>query len=944
MMMDEGFTGTGAMLAPGEMEPAGEATGPGDQPLRQDVRMLGFELGQVLKRHGSMQLFQLVEEMRRLSKRRRAGDAQADEKLRATIAGLDAEPLRDVIRALSCFFDLANLAEDRHRIRVLRERERALGGAPQPESIAAAVAALRERGFDADEVQALIDKLDIELVLTAHPTEAKRLTVRNTLNRLRQDLIELERADLLPRERDRLAMRMQADLACLWETEPLHPRRPTVLEEVRRSLFAVDSLWQITPQLYRTMRSGLAQHYGEKPFHLPALLRFGTWIGGDRDGNPNVTCDVTRQTLTLLRRTALEKHLATCERIASMLSISEHYHAASRELHEALADARERWSPPEQVIEQLNPNEPYRHWLAVMAYRLRRSAEAQVDGPVPEAAYTDAGAFEADLALIERSLRAAGHELLADGELRDWQDRAAAFGLHMARLDVREDARRLQRVVAELGPHFGLPADFADHSEHDKQRLLGEPVNAARAHQFDPAAVSDDARETFELFVLLGQASATFGPRALGMLIASMTHQPSDVLTMLWLSAAASAWSGQPAPRLPIVPLFETIDDLEHAPDTLKALLACEPYAEHLRTTGGHQVCMIGYSDSTKDGGYLAANWHLYEAQRRLTQTAHAHGISVSFFHGRGGALGRGGGPAARGILSLPADSVQGHIRITEQGEVLADRYDNPHIAHRHLEQVTWATMLVSAAPPEAAPEAWTQMIDAAAKRARQAYRDLVDDPAFLDYFQHASPIEIIESLPIASRPSRRQAKRALEDLRAIPYTFAWTQNRHVLTAFYGLGAGLGEVADAEVDGWTHLQQMYREWPFFTAVIDNAELALAKCDEVIIDHYAELLDEAAGGDDGRRLGGLVRAEYRRTRDAVLRITGRSELLRDTPWLHRSVAVRNPYVDQLNFIQIELMRRLEAARDRDADEAALESLRSLLRMSVQGLAAGLRSTG
>ncbi len=913
----------------------GLAGGGGDQPLRQDVRMLGFELGEVLKRHGSMQLYQLVEEVRRLSKRRRAGDAQADEKLRATIRSLELEPLRDVIRALICFFDLANLAEDRHRIRVLRQRERELDPAPQPESIAAAMASLARRGFTAEQTQSLLDQLDIELVLTAHPTEAKRSTVRNTLSRLRQDLIELERPDLLPRERERLVARMQADLACLWETEPLHPRRPTVLEEVRRSLYAVDSLWQITPWLYRAMRTGLAQHWPGYAFRLPTFLRFGSWIGGDRDGNPNVTCDVSRRTLTLLRRTALNRHLAACQRIASMLSISEHYHAASDELHAALAEARRRWSPPERVIEQLNPNEPYRHWLAVIAYRLRRAAEAEPDGAVPEGGYTDAAEFEQDLAIIERSLRAAGHELLADGELRDWQDRAAAFGLHMARLDIREDARRLQSVVAELGPHFGLPRDFAQLDEADKQRLLGEPVDPERARQFDPAGVGDEARETFELFVLLGRALESFGPRCLGMLIASMTHQPSDVLTMLWLGHAAAAWAGHDAPRLPIVPLFETIDDLAHAPETLDALLACPPYREHLAATGEHQVCMIGYSDSTKDGGYLAANWHLYEAQRRLTQTAHAHGIRVSFFHGRGGALGRGGGPAARGILSLPADSVQGHIRITEQGEVLAERYDNPYIAHRHLEQVTWATMLVSAAPGEAAPANWTQAVAAAAAEARHAYRQLVDDPAFLDYFQHASPIEIIESLPIGSRPSRRQSRRTLEDLRAIPYTFAWTQNRHVLTAFYGLGTGLTMLAE-QADGWATLARMYRDWPFFKAVIDNAELALAKCDTEIVRHYAELLP----GEAGRRIAEMICDEYERTKQAVLRITDRTELLADMPWLHRSVAVRNPYVDQLNFIQIELLRRLHAA----TDDAQVEALRTPLRMSVQGVAAGLRTTG
>lgn len=916
----------------------------GDQPLRLDVRMLGFELGRVIKRHGEPGAFDLVETIRQLAKRRRAGDEAADAELRRTIVNLNPHEFEELIRALSCFFDLANLAEDRHRVRVLRERERAQHPAPRGESLGAAIATLHERGYTAAQVQELLKQLDIELVFTAHPTEAKRRTVRNTLGRLRQDMIELARHELLPRERDWVLGRIKADLACLWETDALRPRRPTVLEEVRRSLFVANSVWQTLPWLFRGVRQGLAHAYPNERFDLPAFLRFGTWIGGDRDGNPYVTAEVTRQTLIVLRSTALEKHLEQCDRLRRTLTISQTHHPLTPELRAALDEAQQCWPELKARLEELNPHEAYRHWLMVIRARLEQTAKADPFTEPPAMAYRQPGELHRDLTLIADSLRANGHDELADGELQDWLDRSLVFGFHLARLDLREDAQKLNDAVAEIVRQLGLCDDYAALEEREKQALLTAPLDTERAVALDESTLSEDAAELLNLFHLVQRTLRRFDAQALGKFVISMTRQPSDALAVLWLHhlvgcGKAAEDEGEPPRCLPIVPLFETIDDLNRAGATLDALLSTPMYLEHVRACENLQTCMVGYSDSTKDGGNLAANWALHEGQRALADVADRHDVKLMLFHGRGGALGRGGGPAARGIRSLPPQSVRGRLRMTEQGEVLAERYDDPEIAHRHLEQVSWATLLVSAGEHEPMDPQWSDALQRAANASLKRYRTLITDPGFVQYFEQATPIDSIETLPIGSRPSRRRGQRKLEDLRAIPYTFAWTQNRHMITAYFGLGTGLHEAAAGD---WALLRTMYAQWPFFRAVIDNAELALAKTDMAIGKEYAGLVSDR---ETGERIWRMLDEEYELAREAVLAIVERSELLEGIPWLQRSIRVRNPYIDPLNFIQVELMRRLAALEgEASVDESGIESLRELLRYCVQGVSAGMRTTG
>lgn len=928
-----------------------------DEPLRRDIRLLGAELDRVIESYGGEDLFQLVEEIRSLSKERRTSDddpeseSTAGEQLKARIAQLDPEEIGDVIRALSCYFDLSNMAEDRHRIRVIRYREQLNHPAPRTESLASAIEVLKSRGFSAEEVQQILDKLQIELVFTAHPTEAKRRTVRHILRRLRSALSELDRADLLPREQERVMQQIRNELASLWQIDTLRPRRPTVIEEIRRGIYSSQSPWEVVPWIYRDLRHALKRTYPGHDFRIPTFLIFGSWIGGDRDGNPYVDAGITMEALRRLRKAALDYHIQAAQDLVRSLSLSERRHQVSKALLQALDQATKRLSHADKLLEEVNPKEIYRRWLTIILYRLEQTAafdpfadsegDDAHDSPVTFPAYANAAELATDVELIHESLRSGGNASIAEAELQDWIDRIKVFGFHLTRLDIREDSGAFREAVEFFMKQSGIAEDFQNLDEDEKQDLLTRPIDKKALEQIDLSLAPHRIRDLIELFTLLGRVIRLGAREALGAVIVSMTHHPSDVLQVLWLGRLASALSTgeeQEIP-LPVVPLFETIADLKRAPQLLDQLLRQPQYAEHVRSDGNRQICMIGYSDGTKDGGYLAANWQLYRCQGELAQTAAEHGVQLTVFHGRGGALGRGGGPAARGILSLPPHSVDGRLRITEQGEVIAERYDDPLVAYRHLEQVTWATLLVTATHRDEPAPQWEDLIDQAAEHSFQAYRELVTDPAFWNYFQKATPIDAIETLPIGSRPARRRRERTLATLRAIPFTFAWTQSRQLVPAFYGLGSGLEALGDQH---WTSLREMYERWPFFKAVIDNAELALAKCDMAIAREYAELCEPAQDRD---RILGAIREEYARSRLAILRIAGRDELLAGLPWLNQSIRARNPYVDPLNFIQVDLMRRMAEIRaDEDASDEEIEALSELLRLSVQGIASGMRNTG
>jgi phosphoenolpyruvate carboxylase len=923
--------------------------------LRRDERMLTALLDDVIRELAGPDALALVTDIRALAQARRAGSADAERGLAARIDVIDEEQARLLARAFSVYFDLMNIAEDRQRVRVLRERERTRHPEPVGESLAAGIAELRNHGLSAGDVTAALERLRIDLVFTAHPSEAKRRSIRAKLRRMRHALQELDRPDLLPRERARHEADLRSELTVIWETDFLRAARPTVLDEVERGLSIMPRIWEAVPQVHAALRQSLAEHYPDARFDPPAFLRFGSWMGGDRDGNPFVTADVTARTLLRLRQAAIDQHLAWCTRLYDLLTVSLSAAAGGRPLVDRLAGVARDWPGLTAALEPIAAHEIYRRWIVMIRFRLDASRMVGLDTTAaPPAAYGSGREFEEDVALLVECLaRDLGQGPTSDTPARRWLDLVRTFGLHMTSLDVRQDSRAYVEIMADLTAADGVVPDAAAYERLDdaaRARLLVETLGqsgpSAEATARQPA-LRPLAADTAALFDVLHRAVVRFGPECLGSAIVSLTQSPADVLAVLWLwrraQARAAARGDHVANDDPaIVPLFEKIHDLAHADDTLAAILDEPAWRDHLARRGNRQVVMVGYSDSTKDGGYLAACWGLQTAQERLHAVAAARGVHVTFFHGRGGSLGRGGGPAARGILSLPCDTLDGTLRLTEQGEVLAERYDDVEIARRHLEQVAWATLVASTARRPQAGAAWPPLLERMAERARAAYRELVDEPGFIGYFANTTPIDEIENLPIASRPARRRGQRTLDDLRAIPWVFAWTQSRCMIPAWYGLGTALAEIKYDDRHAWQQVCEMYRQWPFFQATIDNATLALAKADMYVAQRYSELAED---DDARRRIWPRIAAERDRTRQAILDIAGGDELLAGTPWFRQSIEARNPSVDPLNLIQIEFMhRQREAVQSRPDPAGGDPPYRQLLRLCLQGIAAGMRTTG
>jgi phosphoenolpyruvate carboxylase len=923
--------------------------------LRRDEQLLTDLLDDVVERLAGSAALELVTEIRELARARRAGSVESERALAARIETLSEDQARLAARAFSVYFDLMNIAEDRQRVRVLREREQTRFPEPLSESLAAGIAELRGLGFAATEVAAALERLRIDLVFTAHPSEAKRRSIRAKLRRMRYALQELDRPDLLPRERARHEADLRSELTVIWETDFLRPARPTVLDEVERGLSIMPRIWEAVPQVHAALRQSLAEHYPDDAFDPPAFLRFGSWMGGDRDGNPFVTADVTARTLLRLRQAAIDQHLAWCTRLYDLLTVSLTAAAGGRPLADRLTSLAQDWPGLVAVLGPLSAHEIYRHWIVMIRFRLEASRMVGLDGSaIPPEAYRSGRELEADVSLLVECLaRDLGQGPTSDTPARRWLDLVRTFGLHMTSLDVRQESRAYLEIMGDLLAAVGvIPEPAAYERLDDVARAgllvatLGQAAQPAAGNTAQPA-VRPLAADTAALFDVLHRAVVRFGPECLGCAIVSLTQSPADVLAVLWLwrqAQARAAARGEPVAvdDPAIVPLFEKIHDLACAHDTLAAILDEPAWREHLARRGDRQVVMVGYSDSTKDGGYLAACWGLQTAQERLHEVAADRGVHVTFFHGRGGSLGRGGGPAARGILSLPCDTLDGTLRLTEQGEVLAERYDDVEIARRHLEQVAWATLVASTARrPEAAP-AWAPLLDRMAERARAAYRELVDEPGFIGYFANTTPIDEIENLPIASRPARRRGQRTLDDLRAIPWVFAWTQSRCMIPAWYGLGTALAEIKYDDRHAWQQICEMYRQWPFFQATIDNATLALAKADMYVAQRYSELAED---DDARRRIWPRIAAERDRSRQAILDIAGGDELLAGTPWFRQSIEARNPSVDPLNLIQIEFMRRQrEAVRAQPDPTSGDPPFRQLLRLCLQGIAAGMRTTG
>lgn len=894
---------------------------PKDRPLRRDVGRLGALLGELLRELAPAGVYETVEAARLAARRRRRGDGSAGAELEASLAALAPDEALEVVRAFSEYFGVVNIAEQVHRLR--RGMDYLRAGGAQPASLRAVVRELAAAGVSVDALNDALGRVLVEPVFTAHPTEARRRTLLKKEQRLARLLVEsFGEEHLDPVSRATLERRVALEIASGWQTDEQLPQRPSVAEEVEHVLFFLSEvLYKIVPALHEELRRDLDESYGDAARLERPVVRFASWVGGDMDGNPNVGADTIRATL--------KRHVELALRC---------YGDDLRQLHEHLSQSASRVSVDEAVLARLahyarrQPEDearipapygdmPYRRLLWHMEARLVRKAAGREHG------YEGPEAFAADLDLLAESLRRNGGARAGLALVERVRWRVDVFGFHLAALDVRQDAQVHREAVGVL---LG-DADFAERPGAERTERLAAALRASSP----PEAPADEAlQRSLDVFVALAEQRRLHGPRAVGTFIISMAAGPDDALAVLLLARAAGCVDANGQVPLDVTPLFETVDDLAAGPDVLAALCADATYAEHLRARGSRQLVMLGYSDSNKDGGIAAARLGLERAQERLVAVARGLGVTLTLFHGRGGSVSRGGSKPRDAILSAPDGAVAGHVRTTEQGEVIGAKFGLRGIAVRSLEVSVGALLerTVGATRPVPVDDAGRAVVDTLARASRERYRALVhDEPDFPALFQEMTPLDVIERLEIGSRPARRREMRGVADLRAIPWVFAWTQCRAVLPGWFGVGSGLAAAVDEH--GLAAVRRAAGRHTHLDVLLSEVEMVLAKSDLDIAARYADL-----AGDVGARLFPQLVEEHGRCVAWLLELREEDELLAREPTLQRSIRLRNPYVDPMSFLQVDLLRRWRAGGREDKE------LERALAQTVRGIARGLRNTG
>jgi len=914
-----------------------------DQPLREDIRLLGRMLGDTLRDQEGDAVFDLVERIRTLSIRyRRDDDAGARAELTALLDGLAPEHTNSIVRAFSYFSHLANIAEDQHHIR--RSRAHAIAGSkPREGSFAHALSRALGLGVDAERLGAFFEHALVSPVLTAHPTEVQRKSILDCERKVADLLDERDRARLTPEERADHEEAMRRAVVTLWQTRMLRQAKLSVMDEVANALSYYDTTFlRQLPRLYNAIEDHLTTNvpgWNGTPGgrSLPPFLRTGSWIGGDRDGNPFVTAEVLAAAMRAQSRRALAFYLDQLHKLGAGLSSSALLVGLSDEMRRLV-----------ELSPDHNPHrddEPYRRAIAGLYARLASTArelddlEAPVHAVAPAPAYATADEFAADLDVIHRSLVDRSGALLARGRLRRLRRAVSVFGFHLAPIDLRQNSDVHARTVHELFESARPGTDYAGRSEDGRIALLLAELATPRLLSSPFVEYSEETTGELAIFRTAREVHRRYGRKAIENVVISKADGVSDVLEVaLLLKEAGLLLPREGRLDVNIVPLFETIGDLARCGETMDKLLGLPAYKRLIESRGRVQECMLGYSDSNKDGGFLTSGWALYRAETTLVEVFARHGVALRLFHGRGGSVGRGGGPSYQAILAQPAGAVQSRIRITEQGEVIASKYANPELGRRNLEILAAATLEATLLPHEhddPRPEFLAAMEELSGY-AFDAYRALVyETPGFEQYFWESTVISEIAALNIGSRPASRKKTTAIEDLRAIPWVFSWAQCRLMLPGWYGFGTAVAAFRQARGDaGMALLAEMNREWGFFRTLLSNMDMVLAKTDVAIAERYARLVKDAALRD---AIFPRLKAELQSTVAALLDITGQDEILDGNPLLKRSIRNRFPYLDPLNHLQIELLRRYRAG---DTDERVQRGLH----LTINGVAAGLRNSG
>lgn len=915
--------------------------------LRRDVRFLGNILGEVLVHQGGRELLDIVERIREQSKALRAEFVpELFEQFKENVSSLSPEIRHQVIRAFAIYFQLVNIAEQNHRIRRKRDYEVSAGETVQRGSIESAIQDLKERDIATLDVQDILSNISLELVMTAHPTEATRRAVLDIHKRIAIDVMELDNPTLTYREREKLREKLMNEVLILWQTDELRDRKPTVIDEVRNGLYYFDeTLFEVLPSVYEELERCLGKYYPDEHWHVPDYLRFGSWIGGDRDGNPSVTAKVTWETLTLHRQLAIRKYEEKLDELMGLLSFSTNLVEVTDELVESIRLDREHVEL-KCVDLWRNTKEPYRIKLGFMLEKLANTRDESLKGSLMR--YNHPNELREDLLVIDRSLRHHFADYVADTALAKLIRQVELFGFHLMALDVRQHSQEHENAMSEILAKMNVVADYASLSEEEKTDLLHRLLNDPRPLTSGHLDYTDSTRECLNVYHTIYHAQQEFGVNCISSYLISMTQAASDMLEVMVFAKEVGLFrketDGSIRCTLQSVPLFETIDDLHAAPAIMKELFELPIYRQAVEARGNLHEIMLGYSDSNKDGGVVTANWELRVALKEITAAGKEYNVKLKFFHGRGGALGRGGMPLNRSILAQPPHTIGGGIKITEQGEVLSSRYSMQGIAYRSLEQATWALITAArlAKYPEQASQAeaeWDEIARSISETALKKYQDLIfRDPDFLTYFKESTPLPEVGELNIGSRPSKRKNSDRFEDLRAIPWVFAWTQSRYLLPAWYAAGTALNQYVGGNAGNLETLRTMYEKFPFFRSLIDNLQMALAKADLLIAKEYADMIKDKTIRD---RIFEQIEQEYKLTSELILSITGQSEILDNVPVIQESIRLRNPYVDPLSYMQVQLLTELRALRDNEEDDPQL--LREVL-LTINGIAAGLRNTG
>jgi len=914
------------------------------QSLRSNIRILGNLLGEVLREQEGREFLDREESIRLTTKRLRARYVQRTyARLRGLIAKMDESEMMKILRSFAIYFQLVNTAEQHYRVEQLRLSRSA--STPARGSLAETASLLKRHGVSERRIADAFQTLRISPVFTAHPTEAVRRTVLEKHSRVWNSLDDLKAG------KPSALVAIKRTVTSLWQTEETRSFQMTVTDEVYNGLYYFRHvLGKAVPLFYREAEQAFHSAYPKWSSPIPSFLHFGSWIGGDRDGNPFVTSETTWDTLFQQTRVATELHLRGLEELFKLHSESLRMAGASREMQDSVLREETELRQAPEVIRVRDMNEIYRRKIAIMYRKLQQRLSVLEGVDVPHAiAYGSTDEFLSDLRMIDRSLRAHRGTLLADGPLKDLIRNVETFGLHLASLDVRQHQAVHAATVAEILQDDPSGSRTDEERAERMMRMLMEPG----VPDVGEGILSPSSRECLATLRVMKRALLEIDPRAVRSYVISMTSSPADVLELLFLMKVTSLLTVSPegwTSSLDIVPLFETIRDLRGSAKLMEQLYSNEAYRRHLRARGNLQEIMIGYSDSAKDGGMAASQWELHTAQERLARVSRAHGIKWMFFHGRGGTVGRGGGPEYQAILSLPERSTNAKLKITEQGEVISLKYAQLEIAQRTLE-LTSSAVLLSCFPSVLAKRrardrgpAWRRAMADIAEQSYRAYRrEIQENPLLPQYFRQATPISQIMRLQIGSRPAKRANTDDLDTLRAIPWVFGWMQSRHVVPGWFGLGEGLMEYLRGGGRRGARgrlrmLQKMYRHWPFFRSLIDNAQMTLAKADLGIAEHYAALVSPAA---TGLRVYQTLSEHYALTRKVILDITGQAHILDNNPVLQRSIKLRNPYVDPMSYIQIELLRR---SRNESAGEEEQRRIEEAIAVSINGIAAGLRNTG